>query len=83
MKKLAVEDSVKQGIKGQISEIAGNQMPSPDEPASQPRPLKTTLYIYEKTNTAQVDRIGTSASTPLCIPKKLPRFNQIPRAPLR
>jgi len=36
-------------------------MPAPDEPATQPRALKTTLYIYEKTNTAQVDRIGTSA----------------------
>src|SRR4029453_18492619 len=61
MKKVAAENSVTQGIKGQVSEIRGNAMPSPDEPPSQPRALKTTLYIYEKTHTGQVDRIGTSA----------------------
>lgn len=49
-----------QGISGYVKEVSGNRMPSPDRPLPLPKPLKTTVYIYEATNIKQVDRIGTS-----------------------
>jgi hypothetical protein len=49
------------GIKGHVYLVAGNQMPSPDEPRPAPNGIKTTLYIYELTNIRQVTRTGTSA----------------------
>jgi hypothetical protein len=49
----------KQGIKGYVLQDTGNQMPSPDEPASRPKGVKTTVYVYQKTNLSQVTRNGT------------------------
>ncbi|MEI9946216.1 MAG: hypothetical protein WDN26_18590 [Chitinophagaceae bacterium] len=49
------------GIKGQVYVISGNQMPSPDAPPPAPKGMKTTLYVYELTNTSQVSRNGSSA----------------------
>lgn len=44
----------KQGIKGKVVWVSGNQMPSPDAPPPAPKPMKTILYIYELTNRSQV-----------------------------
>lgn len=49
----------KQGIAGYVRQVTGNQMPSPDEPLPAPKGVKTTVYVYEKTNLSQVDRTGT------------------------
>lgn len=46
----------KEGLKGNIYRVQGNQMPAPGEPSTMPQPFKTTLYIYELTNTSQVKR---------------------------
>jgi hypothetical protein len=43
----------RQGITGYVYAVKGNQMPSPDRVAVPPAGLKTTLYIYELTNTSQ------------------------------
>jgi hypothetical protein len=51
----------KSGIRGHIYEITGNQMPSPDIPPSQPKGIRSTLYIYELTNINQVSRQDQSA----------------------
>lgn len=51
----------KSGIKGHVYLVRGNQMPSPDQPASTPPGFKTTLYIFELTNISQVSREGASA----------------------
>jgi hypothetical protein len=48
------------GLKGYVYEVKGNQMPSPDEPRSKPKGLKTTLYIYKLTNINQVTRQAQS-----------------------
>ncbi len=58
------------GLKGYVYWVSGNQMPSPDEPPSKPKGIKTTLYIYELTNIKDVVRkdqsaFYTSISTPL------------------
>lgn len=51
----------KQGLEGYVYRISGNQMPSPDRPASKPKGIKTALYIYELTNLSQVSREDHSA----------------------
>lgn len=43
----------RQGITGYVYVVKGNQMPSPDRPSSPPAGVKTTLYVYELTNTSQ------------------------------
>lgn len=43
----------RQGIRGHVYLVQGNQMPSPDRPPSTPAGMKTTLYVYELTNTSQ------------------------------
>jgi hypothetical protein len=53
----------RQGITGHIYLVAGNQMPSPDRPPSPPKGLKTTLYIYELTNTSQASGEGAFYKT--------------------
>jgi hypothetical protein len=58
------------GLKGYVYWVSGNQMPSPEEPRSKPKGMKTTLYIYELTNIKDVVRkeqsaFYTSISTPL------------------
>jgi hypothetical protein len=48
----------RQGIKGHVYLVQGNQMPSPEEPRSKPPGIKTKLYVYELTNLSQVTRNG-------------------------
>jgi len=55
-KKAGAGTEVEQGIKGFVGELVGNQMPGPGRPAQAPRPVSTTVYIYEATTLAQVDR---------------------------
>lgn len=52
--------AVLQGIAGQITEFAGNQMPMKGAVSSEPRGILTTVFIYEPTHISQVSRIGTS-----------------------
>ena len=62
------DDCKRQGIKGYVRLVRGNQMPSPDVPRSEPPGMKTTLYVYELTNTSQVIAQGAfyeSVSTKL------------------
>ncbi len=49
-----------QGIQGIVTEVTGNQMPMMGEPKPQPNGIKTTVFIYEKTNINQVTQIGSS-----------------------
>ena len=49
-----------QGIVGEVTEMIGNQMPMVGAPAPAPRPLKTTVYIYDSTHISKVKQIGTS-----------------------
>lgn len=58
---MAQSSTLKQGISGFVYRISGNQMPSPNRPASKPNGLKTTLFIYEVTNIKDVSRKETSA----------------------
>lgn len=51
----------KQGIRGTVVRVSGNQMPSPDRPPATPQGFETTLYIYEKTTLEQVDQEKGSA----------------------
>ena len=55
---------LRQGIKGNVYLVSGNQMPSPDLPPSKPRGMKATLAIYELTNTSQVKASGKFYETP-------------------
>lgn len=47
----------KQGIKGKVYWLSGNQMPSPDVPPPAPKPMKTILYIYELTGRDQAKSV--------------------------
>jgi len=49
-----VPECKKQGIKGTVFLVKGNQMPSPDIPPPVPKPFKTTVYIYALTDISQV-----------------------------
>jgi hypothetical protein len=51
----------KQGVKGTVFVVTGNQMPSPDVPIGEPKAHQTTLYFFEKTNLQQVDRQNSSS----------------------
>lgn len=51
----------KEGLKGKIYRVQGNQMPAPGEPSTLPQPFQTTLYIYELTNMAQVKRASEAS----------------------
>jgi hypothetical protein len=53
----------RQGIKGHVYRVSGNQMPSPDRPAIKPAGIKTTLYIYELTNMNQTQQEGAFYKT--------------------
>lgn len=52
--------SIAQGIVGEVTEITGNQMPMVGAPMPTPKPLKTTVYIYDSTHLSKVKQIGTS-----------------------
>lgn len=55
--------SNQEGIKGHVYLLKGNQMPSPDAPRSKPAGMKTTLYVYELTNTSQATASGSFYKT--------------------
>jgi len=43
----------RQGIKGKVEWISGNQMPGPDKPTTNPQGIKREIYIYQATTLAQ------------------------------
>lgn len=51
-------NNMQQGIKGQVTEVSGNQMPGPGKVVDGGKPLKTTIYVYEATTLSQVERTG-------------------------
>jgi hypothetical protein len=51
---------IAQGIVGEVTEITGNQMPMVGAPTPTPKPIKTTVYIYDSTHISKVKQIGTS-----------------------
>ena len=51
----------KEGIKGYVYLVKGNQMPSPGEPPPLRQGLQTTVYVYELTNVNQVKRVEHSS----------------------
>lgn len=61
----------KEGIKGVIYLVKGNQMPSPNQPRAPRVPMQTTLYIYELTNINQVTRAEAHAPFYTAIHTKL------------
>lgn len=45
---------IHQGIYGQVFELTGNQMPSPDRPGNpEGTPIQTTVFVYELTNNSE------------------------------
>lgn len=51
----------KEGIKGTVSLVRGNQMPSPGVPPPVRKGLQTTVYVYALTNVNQVTRVEHSS----------------------
>jgi len=49
-------EKVKQGIKGVVQLVSGNQMPSVDQKRSGPKAFPTTVFFYEPTNISQITR---------------------------
>ena len=49
-----------QGIQGKVTEVTGNQMPMIGEPKPVPKGIKTTVLVYQPTNTNQVTQVGSS-----------------------
>lgn len=44
-------EKIRQGIAGQVFELIGNQMPSPDRPSNPDgSPIQATVYVFELTN---------------------------------
>lgn len=66
------QDEIKQGIKGKVVWLEGNQMPRITDEYETPRqkgePVQREVYIYELTNTSQVkmeETFYTKITTPL------------------
>lgn len=59
-KKAISTNFFKQGIAGKVFLVVGNQMPAPNAPRPQPKPISTTIYIYKLTNISQVVRVDES-----------------------
>jgi len=58
----------KQGIKGKVEWISGNQMPGPDRPATKPQGIKREIWIYQATRIDDATMDGvffSNISTPL------------------
>lgn len=51
----------KEGIRGTIYRVQGNQMPAPGEPSTQPQPYQATLYVYQLTNVNQVQKAAKAS----------------------
>ena len=60
--KKANSSQLLQGITGQVTMLAGNQMPMKGAAPAVPQGIKTTILVYQPTNITQVTRIGMSAS---------------------
>ncbi|MES1160013.1 MAG: carboxypeptidase regulatory-like domain-containing protein [Bacteroidota bacterium] len=56
--KAAADD---QGIEGIVYPVSGNRMPSPDRKTAPPRGIKSTVYVFERTNINQVTRQGQTS----------------------
>lgn len=52
---------ITQGISGTVTELTGNQMPMKGAIPPSPRPVLTTVLVYEPTHVSQVNRVGTTA----------------------
>ncbi|MCA6451160.1 MAG: carboxypeptidase regulatory-like domain-containing protein [Chitinophagaceae bacterium] len=50
---------ITQGISGRVTELTGNRMPMKDAEPDLPKPILTTVFIYEPTHISQVTRTGT------------------------
>lgn len=48
----------KQGIKGKVVWVSGNQMPGPDKKETIPQGIKREIYIYEATTLSQTQQEG-------------------------
>ena len=57
----ATAPSGDQGIEGIVYPVSGNRMPSPDRKPAPPRGVKSTVYVFERTNISQVTRQGTTS----------------------
>ncbi len=53
----------KQGIKGKVEWISGNQMPGPERPASKPSGIKREIWIYQATRIDDAIMEGVFFST--------------------
>ncbi len=62
---------IQQGISGLITEIKGNQMPKVGIPPATPKPLSTTVYVYEPTHISQVKPLETGSPLYTAINRKL------------
>lgn len=69
--KKAQTGEIEQGISGIITEIKGNQMPKVGIPPATPKPVSTTLYIYESTHISQVKPVETGSPLYTAINSKL------------
>ncbi len=57
---MALQQKNKQGLEGHIYYVSGNRMPSPDVKLPPPKGIATTLYIFELTNSRQVQSVNNS-----------------------
>ena len=55
---IVMSDSISQGICGTVYFKRGNQMPSPDRPISKGKPVVREIFVYELTNSAQLNFQG-------------------------
>ncbi|MBW0178686.1 hypothetical protein [Sediminibacterium sp.] len=62
---------IEQGISGLITEIKGNQMPKVGVAPATPKPVSTTLYVYEPTHISQVKPLETGSPLYTTINRKL------------
>lgn len=62
---------IQQGISGEITEIKGNQMPKVGVPPATPKPVSTTVYVYEPTHISQVKPLETGSPIYTSINRKL------------
>ncbi len=62
---------IQQGISGLITELKGDQMPKVGLPPAIPKPVSTTLYVYEPTHISQVKALETGSPLFTAINRKL------------
>lgn len=62
---------IEQGISGLITEVKGNQMPKVGVPPASPKPVSTTLYVYEPTHLSQVKALEAGSPLYTTINRKL------------